>query len=106
MTTTDQPSPALANPKTWQAIVAPYQRPDLRRSLWQVANSFIPFFVAWYLAYRSLAVSYWLTLALAPLAAGFLIRVFIILHDCGHGSFFKSMRANDWLGTLCGVCSR
>jgi omega-6 fatty acid desaturase (delta-12 desaturase) len=48
-------------------------------------------------------VSYWLTLLLAPLAAGFLVRVFIILHDCGHGSFFKSMKANDVLGTIAGI---
>jgi omega-6 fatty acid desaturase (delta-12 desaturase) len=83
--------------------VANYQRPDLWRSLWQVANTFVPYLVLWYLMYRSLAVSYWLTLALAIPTAGLLIRIFIILHDCGHGSFFKSTRANDWLGSVCGV---
>jgi omega-6 fatty acid desaturase (delta-12 desaturase) len=53
--------------------------------------------------YRSLEVSYWLTLALAVVAAGFLMRIFIILHDCGHGSFFKSNKANSILGTICGI---
>jgi omega-6 fatty acid desaturase (delta-12 desaturase) len=53
--------------------------------------------------YRSLSVSYWLTLLLAPLAAGFMTRIFIIMHDCGHGSFFKSSKANHAVGTICGV---
>ncbi len=48
----------------------------------------------------SLQVGYWLTLLLAVPAAGFLVRIFIIQHDCGHGSFFKSRRANDTVGFL------
>jgi omega-6 fatty acid desaturase (delta-12 desaturase) len=87
----------------WQDIVAKYQNPNLRRSLWQMANSFVPFFVGWYLMYRSLEVSYLLTLALAAPVAGLLIRIFIILHDCGHGSFFKSTKANDFVGAVCGM---
>ncbi len=98
-------APSLtARPKlNWQKIVAKYQTPDLRQSLWQVANSFLPYVGVWYLMYLSLRVSYWLTLALAVLAAGFLTRLFIILHDCGHGSFFKSQKANDFLGSVCGM---
>ena len=88
---------------SWQQLVARYQKPDLRRSLWQIANSFIPYLVLWYAMYRSLAVSYWLTLALAVPTAGMLMRIFIILHDCGHGSFFKSNKANTIVGTICGV---
>ncbi len=88
---------------SWQQLVARYQNPDLRRSLWQIANSFIPYMVLWYGMYRSLAVSYWLTLALAVPTAGMLMRIFIILHDCGHGSFFKSNKANTFVGTICGV---
>lgn len=56
-----------------------------------------------YLMYRSLEVSYWLTLLLAIPAAGFAIRLFIIFHDAGHGSFFKSKVANDWIGRITGV---
>ncbi len=87
----------------WRELVAPYRNPDLKRSLWQLATSIIPFFLTWYLMYLSLNYSYWLTLGLAPLAAGFQLRLFIIFHDCGHQSFFKSRKANDWLGSICGV---
>jgi len=55
--------------------------------------------------YLSLGISYWLTGALALLQAGFLVRVFIIFHDCGHGSFFRSRKANDVLGSITGVLS-
>jgi omega-6 fatty acid desaturase (delta-12 desaturase) len=89
--------------RTWKQAVAAYQNPDLRRSLWQIANSLVPFLGLWYLAYRMLAVSYWLTLGTAVLAAGFLVRIFIIFHDCGHGSFFRSKAANDTIGFLTGI---
>jgi omega-6 fatty acid desaturase (delta-12 desaturase) len=96
-------SPTAPPKLNWQKIVAKYQTPDLRKSLWQVANSFLPFFGLWVLMYLSLEVSYWLTLALAVVTAGFMTRIFIILHDCGHGSFFKSQKASDFLGSVCGV---
>lgn len=87
----------------WREAIARYQHPDWRRSLWQITNSVLPFFLLWYLMYRSLAVSYWLTLALAIPTAGFMVRIFIIFHDCGHGSFFKSQRANHLVGILTGI---
>ena len=87
----------------WQAVVAKYAYPETWRSVWQVLNSLIPFIVMWYLMYRSLAVGYWLTLILAVPAAGFMVRLFIIFHDCCHGSFFRSMRANDLMGLVMGV---
>src|SRR3990172_11798817 len=87
----------------WQEMVAKYQSPELRRSLWQVTNSFVPYLIGWYLMYRSLEVSYWLTLALAVPVAGMMVRIFIIQHDCGHSSFFRSSRANDFVGSICGV---
>src|SRR5262245_22624051 len=96
-------APAPEVTPRWQDLVARYQQPHLGRSLRQVANSFLPFVVLWGVMYWSLGLSYWLTLALAIPAAGLLMRVFIILHDCGHGSFFKSTAANDFLGSLCGV---
>jgi len=70
----------------WQSVVAKYAYPETWRSLWQVVNSAIPFFVLWYLAYRSLEVGYWLTFLLTIPAAGFMVRMFIIFHDCCHGS--------------------
>lgn len=87
----------------WQSIVSKYATADTWRSLWQVFNSVIPFFVLWYLAYRSLEIGYWLTLLLTIPAAGFMVRMFIIFHDCCHGSFFKSPLANNRLGLLLGV---
>jgi omega-6 fatty acid desaturase (delta-12 desaturase) len=87
----------------WQDLVKKYQVPDDWRSVWQIINSVVPYIATWYLMYRSLSVSYWLTLLLAPLAAGFMTRIFIILHDCGHGSFFKSAKANHIVGSVCGV---
>ena len=87
----------------WQGIVSKYAYPETWRSLWQVFNSVIPFFLGWYLMYRSLEVGYWLTLLLAVPTAGFMMRCFIIFHDCCHGSFFKSIKTNDRLGLVLGV---
>ena len=84
-------------------MVAKYQKPSTGRALWQMVNTLGPYALLWYLMYRSLAVSYWLTLPLAILAGVFLVRVFIIHHDCGHGSFFKSRRANDVVGFITGL---
>jgi len=89
--------------QNWKAIVAAYQRPDVKRSVWQMIDSIGPYLALWYLAYRLLAVSYWLSLPVIVLAAGFMVRVFIIFHDCGHGSFFKSRAANDVVGTITGI---
>ena len=75
--------------------MAKYQNPGLQRSLWQVANTLVPRTLLLYPMYVSFAYSYWLTLALALPAGGLLTRTFIIFHDCGHGSFFKSQRANE-----------
>ena len=86
-----------------RAVVNRYANPDLRRSLWQVANTLVPYLVLFYLMLRSVAVSPWLTLALAFPTAGFMVRTFIIFHDCGHGSFFKSRKANTVLGVITGI---
>jgi omega-6 fatty acid desaturase (delta-12 desaturase) len=87
----------------WQAVVSRYAYPETWRSVWQVLNSLVPFIVTWYLMYRSLEIGYWLTLLLAVPAAGFMVRLFIIFHDCCHGSFFRSMRANELMGLVMGV---
>jgi omega-6 fatty acid desaturase (delta-12 desaturase) len=100
----DYPTSSTQRGKTaWAALVAKYQTPNAWKSIGQACNTFIPFFLLWYLMYLSLAYSYWLTLALALPAAGLLVRIFIIQHDCGHGSFFKSRKANDYLGSACGL---
>ena len=99
--------PAEGESKTdtpaWKEIVARYQKPSVGRGVWQIVNTLVPYAALWYLMYLSLAVSWWLTLPLAVLAGAFLVRVFIIFHDCGHGSFFKSAAANHILGAITGV---
>src|SRR5256886_757293 len=87
----------------WKEIVARYQKPSVGRGVWQIVNTLVPYTALWYLMYLSLAVSYWLVVPLAILAGAFMVRVFIIHHDCGHGSFFKSQRANHILGAITGV---
>ena len=87
----------------WKAIVAKYQQPSLPRALWQITNTFVPYALLWYLMYHCLAVSWWLVALLAILAGAFVVRIFIIFHDCGHGSYFKSRRANDIVGFIAGV---
>jgi omega-6 fatty acid desaturase (delta-12 desaturase) len=89
----------------WQKLVAKYQSPDRAHSIWQLVNTLVPYAVMWYLMYKSLSISYWLTLALAVVAAGLVVRIFIIFHDCGHGSFFKSMKASHFWGFVTGVLS-
>jgi len=83
--------------------IAPFERTDLKKSLWQLFNTIVPFFLLWYAAFASLSVSYWLTLPIAVVASGFLIRTFIIFHDCCHQSFFKNRKANDLVGIFTGV---
>ncbi len=83
--------------------IALFSRPDRRRSISQLINSVLPYLATVTLMYYSLAISYWLTLLLAIPAAGFLVRIFIIFHDCGHGSFFKSHKANTIVGYLTGI---
>lgn len=80
-----------------------HQTPILRHSLWQVANTFLPFFAVCAAMYFTVSVSFWITAALAVVAAGLVVRIFIIQHDCGHGSFFSRRWANDALGTFCSL---
>jgi len=87
----------------WKKIITEYQKSSAPRALWQIVNTLVPYALLWYLMYLSLAVSWWLTIPLAILAGAFVVRIFIIFHDCGHGSFFKSRAANDVWGFLCGM---
>ncbi|MEK4572656.1 fatty acid desaturase [Bacillus sp. FSL E2-8868] len=93
----------LQNTKNLKKQVAPFEKPTAKKSVWQIINTVVPFIILWYLAYKSLSVSYWLALVPAVLAAGFMTRVFIIFHDCTHHSFFKSRRVNRIVGTCMGV---
>ena len=81
--------------------LAAFQVPSAWRSAWQFASTFLAFVTLDAVMYLSLRLSFWLALALAVPAAGLMIRLFIIQHDCGHGSFFRSRRLNDMLGRFC-----
>lgn len=97
-----------ANPKdqpSWQEIIRPYCSADWRRSVWQIVNTTIPYIIIWTLAYKSLEISYALTLFWSFIGGLLTARLFIINHDCGHGSFFKSTRANDIVGFFTGMLS-
>jgi acyl-lipid omega-6 desaturase (Delta-12 desaturase) len=105
MGTTEIDNPEV-NP--WMVInknIERYLKPSLGRSIWQISNTFIPYVGLWVLIVYSLSVSYWLTAFLIILAAGFLVRLFIIFHDCGHGSYFKSAKANKIVGMIFGILS-
>lgn len=95
-----QPHPPI---EVWKEIVAKYQVPSTWRALWQIANTLIPYAGLWYLMYVCREISWWLVVPLAILAGGFLVRAFIIFHDCCHGSFFKSNVTNDVVGFLTGL---
>lgn len=91
------------DPKEWVKVLSKYREPSLLRSVYELAITLGPFVALWALAWWSLSVSYWLTLAISLCNAGFLLRLFAIQHDCGHGAFFSSRKASDWLGRVLGV---
>ena len=95
--------PAEPDARHWVTVLAPYREPSLGRSLAELFVTVVPFVALWLAMLLSLRYSYWLCLLLAVPAAGFLVRLFMIQHDCGHGSFFRRRRANDWLGRVLGV---
>ncbi|MCK0472000.1 fatty acid desaturase [Halalkalibacter sp. APA_J-10(15)] len=83
--------------------VVPFENSDQNSSLKQIVNTIPPFFILWGLAYMSLTLSIWLTLFFSIIAAGFAVRIFIIFHDCCHGSFLKNKKMNTLLGTITGI---
>jgi omega-6 fatty acid desaturase (delta-12 desaturase) len=87
----------------WKPLVATYQQPCAWRASWQIVNSVGSYLALWCAMAWTVRISWWLTLPLAPLAGLLLVRVFIIFHDCGHGSFFASRTANDVWGLVTGV---
>jgi acyl-lipid omega-6 desaturase (Delta-12 desaturase) len=93
----------MPNPADLRSAVKPYEKPILSVSLFQLVSSVGLFIGASALMYWSLQLSYLVTLSLAIPTGALLVRVFIIQHDCGHGSFFVSRRANNVVGSLCSV---
>lgn len=89
--------------RAWLSILSRYREPSTRRSLFELAVTLVPFLGLWALAWMALSVSPWLAVAIAMINGCFLVRIFIIQHDCGHGAFLKNRKAQDWLGRLLGV---
>jgi omega-6 fatty acid desaturase (delta-12 desaturase) len=91
--------------KDWRTIVKKYQQPNTRIAVWQMLTSYLPFLGLWILMYFSLNWHYGITLVLAVIAAFFLVRIFIIQHDCGHQSFLKSKTLNQLFGYFSSIFS-
>lgn len=106
MTVQTQNSPMQAAPETardWVKILAKYREPNQLRSSFELAISVIPFLMLWVLAWWALSIGYWLSFSISVLNAFFLVRIFAIQHDCGHGAFFKNRHVSDWVGRGLGV---
>ena len=102
-TESSRPQPETRTAKEWVKILANYREPSSLRSSFELAITVGPFVLLWVMAWWSLAISYWLTLTISVFNAAFLLRLFAIQHDCGHGSFFANRTVSDWLGRVIGV---
>jgi omega-6 fatty acid desaturase (delta-12 desaturase) len=87
----------------WTQILSRYRRPHDGRGIVEIAITVVPLVVLWALAWYALKHGYWLSLLITVPAAGFLVRLFMIQHDCGHGAFFRHRLVNDWVGRVLGV---
>ncbi len=97
---TSKPSDGEPN---WARALADFRDPSPRRSIVEIVLTALPFLALWIAMAVLIERGHWWSLILTVPAAAFLVRLFIIQHDCGHGSFFRSRRANDWVGRLLGI---
>jgi omega-6 fatty acid desaturase (delta-12 desaturase) len=88
---------------SWRTVLSRYAQPDLRRSLLDIVTSVVPYLGLLVAMYFLVDVSVWLVLAVSVPAAGFLVRTYIVFHDCAHGSCLPWRKANEWLGAACGL---
>ena len=91
--------------KNWKEIISSYQVPNDKKAIFQLLNTFLPFLGLWVLMYFSLQYSVLLAIGLGLVNAFFMVRIFIIQHDCGHQSFFKSKQLNNVVGYICSLFS-
>jgi acyl-lipid omega-6 desaturase (Delta-12 desaturase) len=91
------------DPRAWTRILAKYREPSRARSVIELVITVVPLALLWVLMWATLDLGYWFCLLLAVPAAGFLVRLFMIQHDCGHGAFFRHRLTNDWVGRVIGV---
>jgi omega-6 fatty acid desaturase (delta-12 desaturase) len=99
----DEVPSAASTTRRWGQALARYRSPNPARSGFELAITLIPLVLLWGAMWWTYGISYWLCLPLAVPAAGFLVRLFMIQHDCGHGSFFRQRMLNDWTGRMLGV---
>lgn len=97
------PAAARESARQWINKLKSYRAPSLSRSSFELAVTIIPFIALWAAAVWVSAFSFWLALPICILGGGFLVRMFLIQHDCSHSAFFKSRRANMWTGRLIGI---
>ena len=100
---TNDPALSPARARAWPKTLAIYREPSDGRSVAEILVTGVPFIALWAAMWASLHVGYWLCLILSVPTAGFLVRLFMIQHDCGHGAFFSRRVANDWVGRVIGV---
>ncbi len=86
-----------------KSVIDRFRQPSHARAIWQLTNTLLPYLFIWFLMARVITVSYWLVLPLALVAAGLRVRLFIFMHDCGHGSFMRSRHANALVGWITGL---
>ncbi|WP_370400207.1 fatty acid desaturase [Sulfitobacter sp. JB4-11] len=98
-----QPDHGPLHARDWVKTLSKYREPDVGRSALELAVTLVPFVALWALAWLSLSISAWLTIAISLCNAAFLLRLFAIQHDCGHGAFFNNRTLSDWLGRVLGV---
>ena len=98
-----RPSNGATSSRDWVKLLAAYRDPNTFRSVFETGVSIIPFLLLWALAWWALSVSYWLTFGISVFNALFLLRLFTIQHDCGHGAFFANRIVSDWVGRVIGV---
>ena len=87
---------SAVNARALAQNLARYRIPSVGRSIVEILITIVPFLALWTSMWAALDVGYWLSLLLALPAAGFLVRLFMIQHDCGHGAFFRHRVTNDW----------
>lgn len=91
--------------KNWKQIIARYQVPNAKKAILQMTTSFGPYLILWVIMYLSMDWSIWITIFLGLVNSFFLVRIFIIQHDCGHQSYFRSKSLNTIVGTICSLFS-
>jgi len=89
--------------RMWAQVLSDYRQPNCARSILEIVITALPFALLWLLMWATLDIGYWLCLLLSVPTAGFLVRLFMIQHDCGHGSFFRQRVVNDWVGRTISV---